>query len=257
MRARGVDTWSAILTPTPEMTRHYREQYSYAGPALEHGYPRDDALVAPDAADRRAAARHLLGIRADQTAVLYAPTWREHLAFRPRGARMTEHLDLARAAAALGDRFVLLLRGHRFHAPAPVEAGGARVVDVTSYPEVNDLILAADASVLDYSSMRFDVALTGRPMVFLVPDLDDYARGSRRFLFPFEESAPGPLVVDTGGVVEQLLDPSLAERWAGPIAEFNARWNPFQDARASVRVVDALEEVLAREADAGRRGPSR
>lgn len=257
LRARGVDTWSAILTPTPEMTRLYREQYSYAGPALEHGYPRDDALVGPDAADRRAAARHLLGIRADQTAVLYAPTWREHLAFRPRGARMTEHLDLARAAAALGDRFVLLLRGHRFHTPAPVEVGGARVVDVTAYPEVNDLILAADASVLDYSSMRFDVALTGRPMVFLVPDLDDYARSSRRFLFPFEESAPGPLVVDTGGVVEQLLDPSLAERWAGPIAEFNARWNPFQDGRSSVRVVDALAEVLAREADAGRRGPSR
>ncbi|MDF1606191.1 CDP-glycerol glycerophosphotransferase family protein [Nocardioides sp. YIM 152315] len=253
LRARGVDTWSTILTPTPDMTHHYREQYAYRGPALDRGYPRDDALVAPAAAERRAAARRLLGIRDDQTAVLYAPTWREHLAFRPRGAAMTEHLDLAAAAAALGDRFVLLLRGHRFHAPVPVDAPGARIVDVTAYPEVNDLILAADASVLDYSSMRFDIALTGRPMVFLVPDLDDYASGSRRFLFPFEESAPGPLVVDTAGVVEQLLDPALAERWAGPIAEFNVRWNPFQDGRAAARVVDALEQVL----DAGPAGASR
>ncbi|MFC7496718.1 MULTISPECIES: CDP-glycerol glycerophosphotransferase family protein [unclassified Nocardioides] len=248
LRSRGVDTWSTILTPTPEMTHHYREQYSYAGPALDRGYPRDDALVAPDAGDRRAATRRLLGIRDDQTAVLYAPTWREHLAFRPRGAAMTEHLDLAAAAAALGDGFVLLLRGHRFHAPAPVDAPGARVVDVTAYPEVNDLILAADASVLDYSSMRFDIALTGRPMVFLVPDLDDYASGSRRFLFPFEESAPGPRVVDTAGVVEQLLDPALADRWAGPIADFNARWNPWQDGRAAARVVDALERVLIEDA---------
>lgn len=254
LRARGVDTWSTILTPTPEMTRHYREQYAYLGPALEHGYPRDDALVAPGAPDRRAAARELLGIRPDQTAVLYAPTWREHLAFRPRGASMTEHLDLARAAAVLGDRFVLLLRGHRFHVPVPGTGSGARVVDVTGYPEVNDLILAADVSVLDYSSMRFDVALTGRPMIFLVPDLDDYARGTRRFLFPFEDSAPGPLVVDTEGVVAQLLDPGLAERWAGPIAEFNARFNPWQDGRASTRVVDALERVLA---DARPQGPSR
>lgn len=246
LRARGVDTWSAILTPTPEMTRHYREQYAYDGPAFERGYPRDDALVAPDAPERRAAARRLLGIGDDQRAVLYAPTWREHLAFRPRGAAMTEHLDLTAAAEALGESYVVLLRGHRFHAPAPVVAGGARVVDVTAYPEVNDLILAADVSVLDYSSMRFDVALTGRPMVFLVPDLDDYARGSRRFLFPFEESAPGPFVVDTAGVVDQLLDPGLAERWAGPVAELNARFNPWQDGRAAARVVDGLERELDR-----------
>jgi hypothetical protein len=45
--------------------------------------------------------------------------------------------------------------------------------------------------------------------------------------------------------VEQLLDPGLAERWAGPIADFNARWNPWQDGRAAARVVDALERVLA------------
>lgn len=244
LRTRGVDSWSAILTPTPEMTRHYREQYDYTGPALERGYPRDDDLTAPDAAARRAAVRRLLDIGADQTAVLYAPTWRDHLASRPRAAEMTDFLDLAAASEALGDRHVLLLRGHRFHAPKQVGARGARVVDVTAYPEINDLVLAADVAVLDYSSLRFDFALTGRPMVFLVPDLEEYAGGSRRFLFPFEDSAPGPLVRDTAGVVEQVLDPALAARWAEPIAAFNRRYNPWQDGRAATRVVDVLEQSL-------------
>ena len=39
LRARGVDTWSAILTPTPEMTRHYREQYAYDGPGVRARLP--------------------------------------------------------------------------------------------------------------------------------------------------------------------------------------------------------------------------
>ena len=104
---------------------------------------------------------------------------------------MTEHLDVDAAAAALGDSHVILLRGHRFHAPGPSRPG---VVDVTDHPEINDLVLASDVAVLDYSSLRFDYALTGRPMVFLVPDLEDYTGGVRGLPLPVRRDRPGPLV---------------------------------------------------------------
>ncbi|GAA4111174.1 hypothetical protein GCM10022215_06820 [Nocardioides fonticola] len=246
LRARGVDTWGVILTPTPEMTRHYREQYDYDGPAFEHGYPRDDALTAPDAPLTRSRTRALLGIDDDRVAVLYAPTWREQLAVRARRAEFADHLDVAAAAQALGERYVLLLRGHRFHRPAGVRGpAGARVVDVTAYPEINDLVLAADAAVLDYSSLRFDVALAGVPSVFLVPDLEEYARGTRQFLYPFEDSAPGPLVASTGEVVAHLRDlPALRAAWTPAIEAFNARYHPYQDGAATARVVDGLLAML-------------
>lgn len=245
LRARGVDTWSVILTPTPEMTRHYREQYGYQGPALEHGYPRDDALTAHDAPAVRARTRDLLDI-GERIAVLYAPTWREQLAIRARRAEFADHLDVAAAAAALGEEYVLLLRGHRFHRPSGLRGpGGAQILDVTAYPEINDLVLAADVAVLDYSSLRFDVALAGVPSVFLVPDLEEYARGTRQFLYPFEESAPGPLLATTEEVVESLRDvPALRAAWTPAIAAFNARYHPFQDGAATVRVVDGLLQLL-------------
>jgi CDP-glycerol glycerophosphotransferase (TagB/SpsB family) len=161
---------------------------------------------------------------------------------------MSEHLDVDAAAAALGDSHVLLLRGHRFHTPGPSRPG---VVDVTDHPEVNDLILASDVAVLDYSSLRFDYAQTRRPMVFLVPDLEDYTSGVRGFLFPFAETAPGPLVHTTAEVVAHLRDvPALAATWVGRIADFDTRMNPFQDGRAASRFVDVLEQQGAF-ADAG------
>jgi len=240
MRRRSVETWDLISTPTPEMTEVYREQYGYQGPAVEHGYPRDDALRGEGADAVRARARRRLGVRPDQTAVLYAPTWRDHLATRPRAAVMPDHLDVDEAAVALGDSHVILLRGHRFHAPGPSRRG---VIDVTDHPEINDLILASDAAVLDYSSLRFDYAQTRRPMVFLVPDLEDYTTGVRGFLFPFAETAPGPMVRTTDEVVAEVRDvPTLAATWAGRVADLDTRMNPYQDGQAASRFVDVLEQ---------------
>jgi CDP-glycerol glycerophosphotransferase len=237
-------TWNALLTPDPEMDAYYRREYAYDGRILALGYPRDDVLVGPDRHDIRTDTRHRLGIAPGQRVVLYAPTWRDDLATNFRAAETTHHLDVEQAAAALGDDYVLLLRGHRFHTSAA--PAGSRVLDVTSYPDVNDLMLAADAAVLDYSSMRFDFALTGRPMVFLVPDLDDYGSRTRGFLWDFGETAPGPWVDDTAGVVSELRDlDALSTRWAGPLVAFNARYNSLNDGRAAERVVEAFFADLA------------
>ncbi|HET6166138.1 MAG TPA: CDP-glycerol glycerophosphotransferase family protein [Marmoricola sp.] len=229
-------TWNALLTPDPSMDEHYRREYAYDGRILALGYPRDDVLVGPRRREIRNDTRHRLGIHPGQRAVLYAPTWRDDLASNFRAAEAVHHLDVEEAATALGDDYVLLLRGHRFHAGGGTP--GSRVIDVTSYPDVNDLILASDVAVLDYSSMRFDFALTGRPMVFLVPDLDDYGSRTRGFLWDFGETAPGPWVRDTPGVVAALRDvDGLAARWAEQLAAFNARYNALQDGHAAERVV--------------------
>ena len=146
-------------------------------------------------------------------AVLYAPTWRDHLATRPRRAELTDHLDVDAAAARPRRR--PRAAAARAPVPPPPPVRPPACVDVTDHPEINDLVLASDVAVLDYSSLRFDFALTGRPMVFLVPDLEDYDAGSRAFLFPFADSAPGPLVRDTDEVVARVRDlAGLRAEWA-------------------------------------------
>lgn len=238
--ARTSYVWDALLSPAPEMSRYYREAFRYRGTILDRGYPRDDVLASPETAGPiRDAVRRRLGIGAGQTAVLYAPTWRDDVATGYRSAPLVRHLDVEAASRRLGDGFVLLLRGHRFHA-SPDGLGG-NVVDVTAYPEINDLILASDAAVLDYSSLRFDYAVTRKPMVFLVPDLDDYTGGVRGFLYDFRGTAPGPLVSGTDEVVAQLrrLD-ELGTEYGDAYDEFNATYNRWQDGHAAARVVDAF-----------------
>lgn len=229
--------WTLLLTPTPEMDQYYRVHYRYRGEILAAGYPRDDVLVSPQAEQLRGSARARLGLDPGVTAVLYAPTWRDDEASNFRSAKLVDHLDVNAAAEALGPGFVLLLRGHRFMA-RPSSTSSARVLDVSAYPEINDLILAADAAVLDYSSLRFDFALTGKPMIFLVPDLESYASAKRGFLYDFVPTAPGPLLTTSAQVIAALQNlPGVAAEHAADYARFNATYNQHQDGKAAERTI--------------------
>jgi CDP-glycerol glycerophosphotransferase len=244
MLRRTSGSWNNLLTPIPEMDRYYRENYAFEGRIISQGYPRQDALVGPGREERRGSTRQLLGIAPHQRVVLYAPTWRDDEATNFRSAEAVLHLDVDEAARALGPDYTVLLRGHRFHS---LPGHGAQVIDVTTYPEVDDLILASDAAVLDYSSLRFDFALTGRPMVFLVPDLRHYTDEARGFLYDFAGSAPGPFADTTAEVVEALSDlPALEREWTPRLADFNARFNPLADGNAAQRVVTEFFAPLVR-----------
>ncbi|WP_203337159.1 bifunctional glycosyltransferase/CDP-glycerol:glycerophosphate glycerophosphotransferase [Nocardioides limicola] len=241
--ARTSGNWDLILTPAPEMDEHYRREYAYDGPILSQGYPRDDVLVSGAADAIRIDTRRRLGIGEEQKVILYAPTWRDDLATNWRAAEMVQHLDLEAASRALGPEYVLLRRGHRFNSGSRREAPGAvaQILDVTDYPEINHLILASDAAVLDYSSLRFDFALTQRPMIFLVPDLADYVGGVRGFLYDYADSAPGPLVNDAVEAVELLADlEALRRDVADDIERFNRKYNYLQDGAAASRVVETF-----------------
>jgi len=235
---RASGEWDLILVPSPECEAFYREQYGYTGAVLAAGYPRTDVLVNADAARVRRDVLDRIGVPQDKTVVLYAPTFRDTLTTRVYAARRFDDLDLDELTKRLGPDFVVLVRGHNNNQREADRVGrAATVVDVTDHPDINELTLAADVAVLDYSSLRFDWAITGKPMVFFVPDLDSYF-GLRTPLFPFEESAPGPWARTTSEVADHLADiERLRTTYGDQVAAFNARFNALNDGHATERVV--------------------
>jgi CDP-glycerol glycerophosphotransferase len=233
--------WDYLLSPARYATPLLTRDFAYDGEVLEIGYPRNDVLHSEDADEIRALTRRSLGIRDDQTAVLYAPTFRDYLASRDNRARMADFFDFKAATDALGDGYVLLVRGHAFNARARHRVGTqGHVVDVTDYPEVSDLYLAADTAVVDYSSLRFDFGVTGKPMIFHVPDLQRY-KDTRGWLMDFEPTAPGPLVDTTQQVVDELLSlDRVRSTYAEAYDTFRSTYLDLEDGHAGERFVDAV-----------------
>jgi CDP-glycerol glycerophosphotransferase len=238
---RRASDWDYLISPATYATALLTRDFAYDGDVLEIGYPRNDVLLSPGGDAIREAVRTSLGLRPDQTAVLYAPTFRDYLSADDSRAVMPRFFDFVRAHERLGDDVVVLIRGHAFNARTKHRVGDLPgAVDVTDYPEVSDLYLAADAAIVDYSSLRFDFGVTGKPMIFHVPDLELY-RDSRGWLFDFEPTAPGPLASTTDEVVDAILDlPAVARRHAAAYQRFRDDYLDLDDGRAAARLVDAV-----------------
>ncbi|WP_445978234.1 CDP-glycerol glycerophosphotransferase family protein [Streptomyces poriferorum] len=233
--------WSLLVSPNTYSTPVLRRSFGFEGEVLECGYPRNDLFHAPDRTKVAAAVRETLQIPDGKRVVLYAPTWRED---RPRnGGRYTMdlRLDLAAAERELGADTVLLVRRHYLVTDRLPDSGTGFVRDVSRYPEAGELMLISDALVTDYSSMMFDFAHTGRPMLFHTYDLEHYRDTLRGFAFDFEARAPGPLIPESADLIEALRDPVGATAGhAGAYEAFRRDFCDLDDGRAAVRVADRL-----------------
>lgn len=223
--------WDILLSENPYSTRIFRSAYAYFGPIWEEGYPRNDVLLHGDAA----AARAKLGIADAVTVLLYAPTWRDN---RPEHV---DHLDVSAFTEALGPGYVTLIRGHSRALRPGRDLHAKNVLDVTSYPDVSELFLAADALITDYSSVMFDYTVTGKPVFFFVPDFDYYRTRLRGFYFDLIGAAPGPVVRTSAELVSLIRDrDTVRADYVEKYRAWQRRFNPRDDGGAAHRVVSRL-----------------
>ena len=167
------------------------------------GIPRTDALLpSPRREEAERAVRARLGLRDERRTILYAPTFR---GADLKGAAAPELLDIAAMYRALGGEYRLILRLHPFVKSAMriPEGVGDFVVDASAEKDANEVLLAGDILVSDYSSIIFEYALLDRPMAFLAPDLSAYER-ERGFFFDYRSGVPGPVFESTDQLVRWI-----------------------------------------------------
>ena len=144
-----------------------------------------------------------------------------------------QNLDLAALAARLDGSAVLLVKEHPF-VKERLDISGALqgfAIDVSDYPDINELMLVSDIMVTDYSSAIFEYALLERPMAFFAPDLADYEE-ERSFFWDFRTGVPGPIFTETAALADWLAAPvhDLA-----PVRAFRSRWIEIADGHSSAR----------------------
>ncbi|MGI5287110.1 CDP-glycerol glycerophosphotransferase family protein [Nonomuraea polychroma] len=231
-QAAEVRGWDLLLSQSPWATPVLRKAFGYKGEILESGLPRNDVLNSPDRDALAAAVRERLGLAEGKRVVLYAPTWRDY----DRKNAMVK-LDLAKAREALGADHEILVRAHPMQAiPAVPDIAH----DVTTYPDMAELLLVADVLVTDYSSVMFDFACTGRPIVIYGYDMAKY-KSKRGLYVDLAEQAPGPVLSTSAEVIDALRSiDSVAASHADRYDAFRATFAPRDDGKATARVVDHL-----------------
>jgi CDP-glycerol glycerophosphotransferase len=229
---RRCGRWDYSVSANPFSTLVWERAYPTRYETLETGYPRNDVLATATGAGVERI-RNELGIEPGQTAVLYAPTHREYL------DDPTPPLDLARFTEGLGSDHVVMARLHYFHDEHPLlrelhDAG--RIRDVANHPSVEELCLAADVLVTDYSSIMFDFAVLDRPIFIHAPDWETY-REMRGVYFDLMTEAPGVVARTDDELVTAIRSGATADERR---RAFRARFCALEDGHAAERVVRAV-----------------
>lgn len=233
---RRSDRWDYSLSSNAHSTEVWARSYPCRYETLEYGYPRNDRLAVTDAG-AVAAARDLMGVDGSATVVLYAPTHREYFTgFRPL-------LDIEELADALGPTVLLLIRAHYFYEAfdeAGTDTSHPRVRDVSAHPCVEDILLATDVLITDYSSVMFDYGVLDRPIVVYAPDWDAYVR-TRGVTFDLIAEPPGIVATTQADLIDAFRTGAVwGDAASKARAQFRARFCALDDGRAAERVVRHL-----------------
>jgi CDP-ribitol ribitolphosphotransferase len=204
-RVRIHTNYDVCLVASEAAAPYYAEAF---GQPLERfewrlGIPRTDVFFGEERLARtREAVRRRYGLTEGRRVILYAPTFRGDTIM---SAHATDDLDIAHLHSVLGEDHLLLVRLHPFIRSrttiGPDLAGFA--IDVSDYPDINELMLVSDVLVTDYSSAIFEFSLLEKPMVFFAPDYEAYER-ERGFYFDYRSGVPGPIFETTDALAEYL-----------------------------------------------------
>lgn len=139
---------------------------------LRCGMPRNEELWLADE-KKKTLMREKLGLPADKKVILYAPTWREST----DGGKSYEikppiHFDVWKRE--LGAEYIVLFRAHHQTTKVLGVQYNEFVRDASDYPAVNDLMIASDMLITDYSAIAFDYAVLCKPIFCYAYDYETY-----------------------------------------------------------------------------------
>lgn len=207
---------------------------------LEVGLPRNDVL-ANYTDEMRQEIQDRLGIKPGQTVILYAPTFREYEKDENLGVVMAPPMDLKKWERELGDKYVLLMRAHYEVSKIMQIEENEFVRNMTNYPNLNDLYIAADLLISDYSSVFFDYSITGKPMLHFCYDYEKY-NSKRGMYFDIREKVNGGSTEDQ---VIELIKGLDVEEESKKTAAFRNQYVNFYGGAAKA-AVDCIADKIMR-----------
>lgn len=201
------------------------------------GLPRNDVFYKTDKINEaQLKFKEKYNILNEKKIILYAPTYRDE------EEKNTIQFDFVDLENQIGDQYVFLLKLH------PIVAAKSNGINenqflrsFSNYEDIQELLIVADLLITDYSSVIFDFAITGKPIVFYSYDLEEYDQRTRGFYYPYKEWVPGPIVYTQNELINKVRDyENLYESQRERVLAFGENYNANTNGNSTEEAVKLL-----------------
>lgn len=212
-----------------------RGTMNFSGPIIK-GTPRMDSIIkgVPDYYKKLICDYYKLPL--DLRIALYAPTYRSRKEsdYGLDYKNIVEQLKLK-----YGGSWILLVRLHYF-----VEkriSSSPDYIDATSYPDIQDLLMASDVLISDYSSCIWDFSFLNRPCFLFCPDLRQYS-SSVNFNIPIKDW--GFPIATTMEELRNNIECFDSKEYNARIIKHHNDMGSYEDGCATKRVCDIIKNFI-------------
>lgn len=219
-----------IISGCEFSTNIFKNSFWYSGKILECGTPRIDYLL-NNSKDKDLYEK--IGVSSEFKYVLYAPTFRNDKNFE-------YNFDFRKLTDSLEKKFAGKWRVlYRLHPNLTFSHKQSALddvcINVSRYPDMQELMLVSDMLISDYSSCIFDAAYTKKPCILFMKDYDNYVKNERKLYFEIT-SLPFYKAYSENELFDELsnFDTSL----------YNQRINDFLNTIGSYENGDACQQII-------------
>ena len=191
-----------LLSGCEYSTSIFKRCFWYDGQILPTGTPRNDLLFKNDISLKQNIFSKLQ-IPITTKVLLYAPTFRKGDNLEYYNIQYSQLVQSLKKYDE-GEWLILVrLHPHLRNLSQSLLKDEPNVLDVTEYDDIQELLYIADMVISDYSSLIFDFAMTLRPCLLYVPDLEEYTSKDRSLYFNIKE-LPFPISLSNQELLEQI-----------------------------------------------------
>jgi len=163
--------------------------FHYNGNIYKYGCPRNDKLIENEK-EEIVRIKKKLNIDLETKILLFAPTFRDSSSNK---IQEINDINIDETLAMLefkkGESWVCLVRGHNNTKKLKLSYKNEnKVIDVSTYEDMAELLLVADTLITDYSSSAGDFVLTKKPVILFQADREKYQERDRNFYIPIENT---------------------------------------------------------------------
>lgn len=221
-------------------TNMYKRAFWYDGQILESGVPRNDLLF-NNVNKTKDKVKLFFNLDSNKKIVMYAPT------FRKDNNLEVYKFDYEKCIEEFNKKFseeyVMLIRLHPnvFSKSTQLDFNSKNVFNASFYPDMQELLVATDILITDYSSSMFDFMLTRKPCFIYASDIKEYS-DDRGFYFELDKL---PFVISTS--TDEMLkniERFNSEVYFKELDSFLKEQGCVDNGTASKQVVDWIENHM-------------
>jgi len=224
-----------IISESAFQTKIYRTSFWYNGEIFECCSPRHSFLLNANN-NLKDIVKDKLKINKDTNIILYAPTFRNN--DNTDAYNIDYELLLEKINKHTNKKWVILLRLHpNISYKSNFINYNERIVSVSNYNDVQELYIASDILITDYSGCMFDFSVLKKPVFLYINDYEQY-KNDRDFYFEIS-SLPYPSAKSTNDLFDKIINFD-EDKYQKSLSAFFNKAGIIKDTNGTKKVVDKI-----------------